>query len=168
MKFVLTFALVALSTSPLAAQDTTRVVVDSASQSKPALYRDPHRAQILGTVIPGAGQFYAGEYLRGYLALVTTGGGLAMGPLVFQMDNCTFSFAFFSVCHPRPNWPYKLVGAWMVVGAAWTWYSTARDAPHAAERANLRHSSRTASVAPIIEPSPTARGQWNAGVSVSW
>jgi hypothetical protein len=166
MRFVLTFALVALSTSPLAAQDTTRVVVDSASQSKPALYRDPHRAQILGTIIPGAGQFYASEYLRGYFTLVATGGGLAMGPLVFQMDNCTF--AFLSACNPRPNWPYKLVGAYMVVGAAWTWYSTARDAPHAAERANLRHGSRTANVAPIIEPSPTAPGQWNAGVMVRW
>ncbi len=166
MKFVLTLALVGLSASPLAAQDTAQVVADSASHSKPGLYRDPHRAQILGTVIPGAGQFYAGEYLRGYLALVATGGGLAMGPLVFQMDNCTF--AFLSACNPRPNWPYKLVGAYMVVGAAWTWYSTARDAPHAAERANLRHGSRRAALAPIIEPSPTARGQWNAGVSVSW
>jgi hypothetical protein len=168
MKFVLTLALILLSTSPLAAQDTTHVVVDSASHSKPALYRDPHRARILGTIIPGAGQFYAGEYVKGYFTLVATGGGLALGPIIFQMNNCTYAFVSLRDCTIRPNWGYRLVGTWLVGGAAWLWYWTAWDAPHAAERANLRHGSRTGSVAPIIEPSPTVRGQWNAGVMVRW
>ncbi len=166
MKLVLTLALVSLSIGPLAAQDTTHVVVDSASLSRAPLYRDPHRARILGTIIPGAGQFYAGEYVRGYFAFVGTVGGLAMGPLIFSLDNC--SFAFLSACTPGPKWPYELLGTYMVGMAAWTWFSTARDAPHAAERANLRHRSKTATLAPLIEPSPTVRGQWNTGVLVRW
>jgi TM2 domain-containing membrane protein YozV len=166
MKLVLTVTLFSLLAGPLAAQDTINVIVDSASLSRVPLYRDPHRARILGTIIPGAGHFYAGEYLRGYLAFVATGGGLAMGPIIFSMDSCTF--ALFSACHAGPKWPYEALGAYMVVGAVWTWVSTARDAPRAAERANLRHRAKTATLAPFIQPSPTVRGQWNTGVTVGW
>ncbi len=166
MKLILTLALFSLSAATLAAQDTLGVIVDSASVSKVAPYRDPHRARILGTIIPGAGHFYAGEYLKGYLAFVATGGGLTMGPLIFAMDRCTF--ALFSACHPGPKWPYEVLGAYMVVGAVWTWVSTARDAPHAAERANLRHRAKTAGLAPFFQPSPTVSGQWNSGVAISW
>ena len=166
MKVALTVTLFALLAAPLAAQDTTHVIVDSASLSRLPLYRDPQRARILGTIIPGAGQFYAGEYLRGYLTFLTTGSGLAMGPLVFSMDGCTF--AFFSACKPDPKWPYEVVGVFMVVASVWTWFSTARDAPQAAERANLRHRAETAALAPFIQPSPTVRGQWNTGVTVRW
>jgi TM2 domain-containing membrane protein YozV len=166
MKLILTIALSSISAATLLAQDTTGVIADSVSVSRVAPYRDPHRALILGIVIPGAGQFYAGEYLRGYLALVTTGGGLAMGPLVFSMDGCTF--AFLSDCHPGPKWPYEVLGAYMIAGAVWTWVSTARDAPHAAERANRRHRVRTGALAPFIQPSPVAPGRWNTGVAVRW
>jgi TM2 domain-containing membrane protein YozV len=166
MKLILTLALFSLPAATLAAQDAVGVIVDSASVSRVAPYRDPHRARILGTIIPGAGHFYAGEYLRGYLVFVTTGGGLAMGPLIFSMDGCTF--ALFSACDPGPKWPYEVLGACMVVGAVWTWVSTARDAPHAAERANLRHRAKTAALAPFIQPSPAVPGQWNTGVTVRW
>ena len=166
MKVALTVMLFSLLAGPLAAQDTTHVIVDSASLSRVPLYRDPHRARILGTIIPGAGQFYAGEYLRGYMTFLVTGGGLTMGPLIFSMDGCTF--VLFSACRPEPKWPYEVVGASMVVASVWTWFSTARDAPHAAERANLRHRAETAALAPFIQPSPTVRGQWNTGVTVRW
>jgi TM2 domain-containing membrane protein YozV len=166
MKLILTLALCSLCAATLPAQDTTGVIADSASLSRVAQYRDPHRARILGMMIPGAGHFYAGEYLRGYAAFVATGGGLTMGPLIFLMDRCTF--AFLSDCRPGPKWPYEVLGAYMVVGAVWTWVSTARDAPHAAERANLRHRAKTAALAPFIQPSPTLPGQWNAGVTVQW
>jgi TM2 domain-containing membrane protein YozV len=166
MKSILTLTLFSLSAARLAAQDTRGVIVDSASVSRVALYRDPHRARILGTIIPGAGLFYAGEYLKGYAAFVATGGGLTMGPLIFSMDGCTF--ALFSACKPGPKWPYEALGAYMVVGAVWTWVSTARDAPHAAERANLRHRAKTAALAPFIQPSSAVAGQWNTGVTVRW
>ncbi len=166
MKVALTVTLFSLLAGPLAAQDTTHVKVDSASPLRIRVYRDPHRARILGTIIPGAGHFYAGEYLKGYLAFVATGGGLAMGPLIFSMDSCTF--ALFSACHAGPKWPYEALGAYMVVGAVWTWVSTARDAPRAAERANLRHRAKTPVLAPFIQPSPTVHGQSNAGVAVGF
>jgi hypothetical protein len=166
MKVALTVTLFSLLTGPLAAQDTTHVIVDSASLSRVPLYRDPRRARILGTIIPGAGHFYAGEYLRGYFTFVATAGGLATGPLIFSMDGCTF--ALFSACKAGPKWPYEAFGAYVVVGAVWTWISTARDAPRAAERANLRHRAKTAALAPFIQTSPTVRGQWNTGVTVRW
>ena len=167
MRLVITLSLVSLSAATLAAQDTpSRPVVDSASVSSAPPYRDPHRARILGTIIPGAGQFYAGEYLRGYVTFVATGSALAMGPLIFSMDGCTL--AFFSECNPNPKWPYKVVGAYLVGAAVWTWFSTARDAPHAAERANARHRAKSSTMAPLIEPSPTVPGQWNTGVTVRW
>jgi len=166
MKWILALALVPLSAPMLAAQDPPGASVDSAPVSRVALYRDPHRARILGTIIPGAGQFYAGEYLRGYMTLVATGGGLAMGPIIFSMDSC--SFAFLSDCKPGPKWPYEVAGASMVVASVWSWFSTARDAPHAAERANLRHGAETAALTPFIQPSPALPGQWNAGVKIRW
>ncbi len=166
MRLILTLALFSLAPATLAAQDTSGVMVDSASVSRVAPYRDPHRARILGTIVPGAGLFYAGEYLRGYLTFVVTGGGLTMGPFIFSMDGCTF--ALFSECHPGPKWPYEVVGASIVVASVWTWFSTARDAPQSAERANLRHRAKTAALAPFFQPSPTVSGRWNTGVKVSW
>lgn len=166
MKVALAVTLFSLLAGPLAAQATTHVTVDSSSRSRLPLYRDPHRARILGTIIPGAGQFYAGEYLKGYLAFVATSGGLAMGPLIFSMDSC--SFALFTTCHAGSKWPYEALGAYMVVTSVWTWVSTARDAARAAERANLRHRGKAAALAPFIQPSPTLRGQWNTGVIVGW
>jgi TM2 domain-containing membrane protein YozV len=167
MRLIITLSLVSLSTATLSAQDTTsRPVVDSASAAIVAPYRDPHRARILGSIIPGAGQFYAGEYIRGYVTFVATGSALALGPLIFSMDGCTL--AFLRECNPNPKWPYKVVGAYLVGAALWTWFSTARDAPHAAERANARHRAETATFAPLIEPSPSVLGQWNTGVTVRW
>jgi TM2 domain-containing membrane protein YozV len=167
MRLIMTLSFVLLSAPTLAAQDTTsRSVGDSASASSVAPYRDPHRARILGAIIPGAGQFYAGEYFRGYMAFVATGSSLVMGPLIFSMDGCTL--VFLRECDPNPKWPYKAVGSFLVGAAFWKWFSTARDAPHAAERANARHRAKTSTLTPLIEPSPTIPGQWNTGVTVRW
>ena len=171
MRLILTLSLVSLSAATLAAQGTTsRPVVDSASASAGAPYRDPHRARILGTIIPGAGQIYAGDYVKGSLTFFATSSSLVMGPLIFSMDSCTLDFlgAFLSECNPNPKWPYKAVGAFLVGAAVWKWFSTARDAPHAAESANARHRARNATLAPLIEPSLTVPGQWNTGVTVRW
>lgn len=167
MRLILTLPLISLWAPALAAQDTTsRPAADSASASSLAPYRDPHRARILGTIIPGAGQFYTGDYLNGSLTFFATSSSLAMGPLIFSMDGCTF--ALFRECNPNPKWPYKAVGSFLIGAALWKWFSTARDAPHAAERANARHRAEAATLAPLIEPSPTVSGQWNTGVTVRW
>lgn len=167
MKVITFLALSMLAASALAAQDTTRIAVDSMAVHQAPLYRNPHRARVLGSFIPGAGHIYAGEYLRGYLTWVVTIGGIGMGPVIFQMNRCTFAL-FNPSCKPGPQWPYQLEGSILVVGGIWTWIASARDASHAAERANLRHSSRKPTLTPVVEPSRTGTGQWNAGVTISW
>jgi hypothetical protein len=163
MRPTITLLLISLSAAGLAAQDTTtRPLKESASASSVAPYREPHRARILGTVIPGAGQFYAGEYLSGYLTFVATGTTLAMAPLLLSADGCTLGF--LSEC----KWPFRAVGACLVGASLWKWFSTARDAPHAAERANARHRAKGATLAPLVEPSPTVPGRWNTGLTLRW
>jgi hypothetical protein len=167
MKLIHLLALASLAAGQAAAQDTTRVVADSAVLHQAPLYRDPHRARLLGTFVPGAGHIYAGEYVRGYFTGVATIGSITLGSLIFQMNRCTFAFLDPS-CNPGSNLPYHVAGALMVGEGVWAWISSARDASHAAERANVRHSSRSAKLSPLIEPSPTVAGQWNTGVKVTW
>ncbi len=163
--FALLFLLVAGPLSIAFGQDTlvTRVESSSAPTEKP--YRNPRLAQRLG-FIPGWGHVYSGEYLRGYATWVGTIGGVGMGPLVFMLNDCTFDL--FSTCHPGPTWRYKVVGAAMTGMGLWVWFSSWRDAPHAAERANLRHDRNKIKFAPILDHSAESGGQWRGGLRVSW
>jgi hypothetical protein len=158
----------AVSAASLKAQDPTRALPDSTSIATPRLYRDPHRAQVLGTILPGAGHFYAGEYLRGYGTWVVTVIDIGMGPVVYNLDGCTFAFLNGSGCNPRRKWPNRLLGVFMVGSGAWTWISSARDAPHAAERANARHQSRRLKVTPLVEPSTEPDAELRAGITIRW
>jgi hypothetical protein len=168
MKPILILTFVALSASSLPAQDSVKAK-DSASSPRAGFYRDPRRARVLGTLIPGAGLFYASEYFRGYMAFVGSLGGISLGGVIYKMDGCTFAlFALFNECNPNPKWPYEVAGALLVASGVWTWFSSARDAPRAAELANASHNPKAPSLSPIIEPSPITRGQWNAGVAVRW
>lgn len=153
------------------AQDSARVGGDSGTAAvgtAAAPYRDPRRARRLGAVLPGAGHVYAGEYFRGYRAWVGTVAGLVMGPAVYNLDNCTFSFLSAEPCDPGPRWPSRVVGVATVGLGAWMWVSSARDAPRAAERANARHRRRSARVVPLLEPAARPGGAWRAGAAVSW
>ena len=152
----------------LDAQDTTRVLQDSASTVTPRVYRDPHRAQVLGIILPGAGHFYAGEYLRGYSTWVVTIFGISVGPFIYNSDSCTLRMFDFSECKPGAKWPYQVVGALMVGSGIWQWISTARDAPHAAERANERHQSRRLKVTPLIIPSAEQGPELGTGIAIRW
>src|SRR5689334_20152237 len=51
------------ASSPASAQVSSRTA--DGPDSLATWYRDPHTAQILGSFLPGAGHFYAGEKLRG-------------------------------------------------------------------------------------------------------
>ena len=168
MRVAVMVLLTAVSVASLEAQDTSRVLQDPASIATPRLYRDPHRAQVLGTILPGAGHFYAGEYLRGYGTWVVTVIGIGMGPVVYNLDRCTFAFLNGSECNPGPKWPNRLLGVFMVASGAWTWISSARDAPHAAERANARHQSRRLKVTPLVEPSAEPDPRLRAGIAIRW
>jgi TM2 domain-containing membrane protein YozV len=166
MRGTIIVLLAVLSVTSLEAQDSTQVLQDSASTVTPKSYRDPHLARVLGIILPGAGHFYAGEYLRGYSTWVVTVVGIGAGPLIYDMDSC--SLALFRECKPGAKWPYQLAGALMVGSGVWRWISTAIDAPHAAERANERHRSRSLKVSPLIKPSVEPDAEFGAGIAIRW
>lgn len=60
MRVVINFCLALLLGFPLGAQDTGQGTLDSTTSKAVGSYRDPHRALVLGTLIPGAGHIYAG------------------------------------------------------------------------------------------------------------
>jgi hypothetical protein len=168
MKSLLCVLLVATINTGMLAQDTTGVNEAFASPPTVKLYRDPHKARVLGTIFPGAGHIYAGEYLRGYGYYLGTVGGVGMGVMVFIVDRCTFSFLNATSCDPGPQWPHQALGIAMVGAGLWSWISSARDAAHAAERANASHEHRKLSVKPLIEPASEPNARLHAGLKVAW
>ena len=166
MKPLLYLALLATFNARLLAQDTT--AVNEIAASRAPLYRDPHKARILGSVFPGAGHIYAGEYLRGYGYYLATVSGVGLGAMTFVLDRCTFSFLSAESCDPGPQWPHQALGIAMVGAAVWTWVSSARDAAHAAERANAHHNAENQRLKPILEPGNSTSGGVNAGLRFSF
>jgi hypothetical protein len=180
MKALVSILIVAAWVSPLIAQDTTRFAADSANASDTPRsadsatspdshpYRSPRRALILGSLIPGAGHIYAGEYWRGIGNYEFTVMSIGMGAMVFILDDCAFSFLSATRCDSGPQWPHQALGVAAVGVGLWRWVSSARDAPHAAERANEKHRRKMLQAKPIIQAPLGARGDWRAGVMIPW
>ncbi len=168
MRVIVSLCIVALPVFPLGAQDPGYGAVDSTTSSKENLYRNPHRALVLGSLIPGAGHIYAGEYVRGVLAYEATVTSIGMGTLVFISDRCMFTFLNAEPCESGPAWPRHLAGVTLVGVGLWSWISSARDAPRAAERANERRRRRSLTVNPIIDPFSGPANASKIGVSVHW
>jgi len=166
MKVFAGILLVSAWAAPLEAQDTTTFAADSTIQQPAPLYRSPKRALILGSLIPGAGHIYSGEYLRGVLNYEATVGAIGGGVLVFIWDKCMFSFLSTTPCKSGAQWPHQVLGAGLVGLGAWTWVSTARDAPRAAERANARHRRKAQRPEPIIAPPVDAHSGWRVGAQI--
>jgi hypothetical protein len=166
--------------SPLHAQDTTkattappdpanptRVTDSGATTPETHPYRNPREAQILGSVFPGAGHIYAGEYWHGVLNYEMTVMSIGMGVMTFLVNKCTFDL-FDSNCKPGPEWPHQMLGV-VVVGLGFRqWILSARDAPRAAERANERQRRKMAQARPIVGPAGGSHGGWNAGIEIPW
>lgn len=152
--------------SPLGAQDSTRATADSALTPASPLYRDPHRALILGSLIPGAGHIYAGEYWKGIGNYLGTVSVIGLGGIVFVLDNC--GLAILSDCKPRSHFANRILGGAVIGTGIMAWISAARDAPRAAERANTKHRCRAAEARPIIEAPVGSHGNWRAGVAIPW
>ena len=168
MKALVGILIAAALTSPLSAQDSSRATADSALTPATTPYRNPHRALIFGSLIPGAGHIYAGEYWRGFLNYEMTVGAIGGGVLVFIVDKCTFSFLSATRCDPGPQWPHQALGVLTVGLGFWQWVSSARDAPRAAERANVKHRRKAAEAKPIIEAPVGPHGDWRVGVAIPW
>jgi hypothetical protein len=165
MKSFIGILLVSAWVVPLRAQDTTTVIHDSTIHQVAPLYRSPKRALILGSLIPGAGHIYSGEYWRGFWTYEATVGGIGGGILTFLLNRCTFSFLNTTRCNPGPEWPHQVLGVAMVGIGIWDWISSARDAPHAAERANAKHRPKPA-VTPIIEAPADSHSGWRVGTEI--
>jgi hypothetical protein len=155
-------------TSPLAAQDSTATTADSAVPTATHLYRNPRRALIIGSIIPGAGHIYAGEYWRGFLNYEFTVMTLGAGVLVFIVDKCTFTFLSTERCDRGPQWPHQALGVATVGLGFWQWVSSAREAAHAAERANEKHRRKMARAKPLLEAPVGSHGNWRAGIEIPW
>lgn len=179
MKPLIGILIVAVWISPLPAQDTIRAKAapDSANATKatdsagtaPEMhpYRSPREALILGSVLPGAGHIYAGEYWHGILNYEMTVMSIGMGVMTFLINKCTFDL-FDPSCNPGPEWPHQVLGVAMVGLGFRQWILSARDAPRAAERANERHRRKMTEARPIIGPASGSRGGWHAGVEIPW
>jgi hypothetical protein len=154
--------------SPLSAQDSALATADSASTHATTLYRNPRRALILGSLIPGAGHIYAGEYWHGVLTYEGTVTTIGMGVMTYIVDKCMFTFLNTTRCDSGPAWPHQALGVAVVGLGLWEWVSSARDAAHAAERANERHRRKTAQAKPIIVAPAASHGDWRAGVAIPW
>ncbi|HEX9250244.1 MAG TPA: hypothetical protein VF856_12135 [Gemmatimonadaceae bacterium] len=168
MKALVTILTLAACTSPLVAQDTTITTPDSTLPRATSLYRDPHRALILGSIIPGAGHIYAGEYWHGFLNYEGTVGTIGLGVMTFLVDKCMLSFLSTTRCDSGPQWPHQVLGVTVVGLGVWGWISSARDAAHAAERANERHRRKMAKAKPIIVAPGASHADWRAGVAIPW
>jgi hypothetical protein len=157
--------------SPLHAQDTTYAAKATAGDSTATYethpYRSPRKALILGSLLPGAGHIYAGEYWHGVVNYETTVMTIGMGAMTFIVDKCTFDFLNPN-CKPGPQWPHQALGVALVGLGFRHWILSARDASRAAERANERHRRKMAQVRPIIGPTAGSRGGWHAGVEIPW
>jgi hypothetical protein len=167
MKALVNLMFVAVWTLPLSAQDTTKAADDSAVILMTVPYRSPHGALILGSLIPGAGHIYSGEYLHGFLNYETTVGMIGGGVMVYYFDVCAFNF-LDPTCKSGPRWPYQVLGVASVGMGIWEWISSARDAPHAAERANAKHRRKTLTPTPIIEPPVDSHSGWRVGAAIHY
>jgi hypothetical protein len=166
MKTFAGFLLVLGLVAPLRAQDTTTVTADSTIHQVAPLYRNPKRALILGSVIPGAGHIYSGEYWQGFLRYEGTVGAIGGGVLTFIWDRCMLSFLSTTPCKSGPQWPHQVLGVAFVGAGIWEWISSARDAPHAAERANAKHLRHRSTTTPIIEPPADSHSGWRVGTEI--
>jgi hypothetical protein len=168
VRVIIGFSIVLLAALPLGAQNTGHDPVDSTASRAAGPYRNPHRALVLGTLIPGGGHIYAGEYLQGFFTYEATIGAIGGGTLVFLIDKCTFTFLSTTTCKPGPAWPHQLLGRTMVGMGIWEWISSARDAPRAAERANARHDKHSPAVTPLVAPFSGPANATQIGVSLEW
>ena len=153
---------------PLGAQDTASAALDTTTSQLKGSHRNPRVAGVLGTLVPGAGHIYAGEYLNGFMNYELTVMSIGGGVLVFMVGECTFSFLSASKCDPGPEWPRQIAGLALVGVGVWRWIASAQDAPRAAERANARHRARSRVAKPIIAPFSGPENTSRVGVSFGW
>ena len=146
----------------LAAQGSAPDPNDTPASERP--YRDPHKARVFATILPGAGYAYTGEYIRGYGTWVITATGLMIGPILLGEKCSLLSWT----CGRDEQLANTLSGSLLILMSACTWISSVRDAPKSAERANERHRRRELRLHPTVGIGVEAERRLNAGFVVDW
>jgi hypothetical protein len=146
------------------AQDSTR----SLSPADPA-YRNPQTARVLGIFIPGAGQIYAGETLRGLALSAVALSGIAAGIVMYNEKECPIISFGGDACTAPSNQAHALAMTQIAAGIA-AWAIGAIDASHAAERQNERLRRRRVSVTPLLQSQLAAAGEpaVRVGLTIVW
>ena len=162
MKNTFAIALLVICASVATAQDSPPGTNDALAAEQP--YRDPHRARVLATILPGAGYAYTGEYLRGYATWVVTATGFMIGPMLIGESCSLLSWT----CGRQERLANTLSGSLLILTSASAWISSIRDAPKSAERANERHRRRELIFHPRIGITSGAERPLHAGFAVDW
>ena len=170
MNKTVTVAVLILVSRPLAAQIATPGGLDVLPVEQP--YRNPHKARVLATILPGAGYVYTGEYFRGYGTWVVTATSFIMTPFLYEYGSCGVD-SIDKCTRGALRWESRAMGALSAGIGLFTWISSVRDAPLSAERANERHRRRELRANPTVEIG--TRGgpqqgepQLKAGLSIDW
>ena len=130
-----------------------------AAETEPPL-RSPATARFLGTVFPGGGHIYAGEYVNGARYYYGTACGIGGGALAFAVSGMS----------PEKGaaWPLQVSGVLLMGLGVAVWVRGAIDAPRAAARANVKHTKPAARLSLVLQPSGTSGRRTNLGLAIAW
>jgi len=162
---VVAMLLCGAAAAPAHAQDATREV--ATPDSLASWYRDPHTAQILGSFIPGAGHFYAGEKLRGLGLSAAAVIGIASGIVFLEKRECHLVTFGVESCDPEELTLNRINGITQLGTGVAAWVFGAIDAPRAAQRANDR-ARQHLSVAPFVRDDGVRHVALGVAVTVGW
>lgn len=141
MRIVIAAVLVLLAAAPAHAQTAT----------PPAGYKDPGTAMLIGLLVPGGGQMYAGETKRGVTILGVGMGSLLAGSMLSlkESSDCLEGLECSGGLGTTP----LLLG---YLGYLAAWGYGVLDADDSAERVNASRGLAVAGMAvePIAAPSP--------------
>ena len=153
---VLVSTLLFLWSGGLAAQDTTTAT--SPTDTQP-LYRNPEAARLFGTVFPGGGHLYAGEYLNGARYYFGTVSDIGLGAMSLAVSGMSPD--------KGPAWPLQVSGVVLIGLGVTVWVRGAMDAPRAAMRANAKHKAATR-VSVVLRAGENGPERTNVGLAVAW
>lgn len=156
--FAIISVLVWASSSELHAQ-APKASVPAADTQPP--YRSPATARVLGTLLPGAGHIYAGEYAKGVRSYYGTVGGIGGGALAFVVGGMAAE-------DHETGWPLQVAGVLLVGAGVGVWVRSSLDAPRAAARANTKHRQIATHMSLILRGGAEGGQRRNVGVAVAW
>lgn len=156
--------IVALLIVVLVARTEALFAQEAPASSPAAVTQQPYRSQatarFLGTVFPGAGHIYAGEYAKGVGYYFGTVSGIGGGALSFALSGLSPD--------KGPAWPLQVGGVLLIGLGVGVWVRGSLDAPRAAARSNAKHIQAATHVSLVFRSSGDAVRGTNFGLAVAW